>query len=417
MRYLLVLIDGLADTPLNELGDKTPLEAATAPTLDKLATKGRLGTIRTIPHEEPPETLAALFTLLGYPPGPYLTGRGYYEALSAGLMLGEDEWCFRLQFVTESEGKLVDTRAGGLSALEGEELIRALEDHFKQFDNVRFITGHKHNHLLVIDGIDFEGCSTVSPFAIVDLPMKEHVPEGPGFDTLLKIMSDAPGILSRHEINKVRRDLGQNPANAVWLWGGGTAIDVPGFSKTFGFDAALVSFSDLFCGVGVATGMKVINPVHKPLIRDPSGRMKAVGNNTPDTKQLEESEITQALMATENALRDTDFVITHFTYPDDHSHQGDAKGKVRSIELLDKHFFKPLARKLEEDGDVRLVVVPTMMSRVETRQHDERPVPFMMWGQGVESRWNLTLTESNAEETGIKIDDGTRFIDYIINGL
>lgn len=416
MRYLLVLIDGLADTPLPELGGKTPLEAANAPALDKLATTGRLGTIRTVPRGEAPETLAALFTLLGYPPGPYLTGRGYYEALAAGLMLGEEEWCFRLQFVTEVDGKVVDPRAGGITEEEGRELMRALEAHFKQ-TRVRFVQGRAHNHLLIVDGTDFNGLSTVSPFNILDLPRTEHLPEGPGHELLLKIMNEAPAVLKKHEVNRVRIDLGQNPANAIWIWGGGAAVDVPGFQKTFGIEAAMVSYSDLFRGVAVATGIKVVNPGESPFVRDPSSRMAKINPDEQAVKATETDEITRIRESALQALQGNELVIANFSAPDEHSHQGDAKGKVRSIELLDKHFFKPLSRQADELKDVRLTVVPTLMSRVETRQHDERPVPFMMWGEGVESRWNLTLTESNAEETGIKIDDGTRLIDYIINGL
>lgn len=416
MRYLLVLIDGLADTPLPELGGKTPLEAATAPALDKLATQGRLGTIRTIPRDEPPETLAALFTLLGYPPGPYLTGRGYYEALAAGLMLSEDEWCFRLQFVTEVDGKLVDAHAGGLTDEEGRELISALESHFKQ-TNLRFVQGRQHNHLLIVDGIDFNGATTVSPFNILDLPLKEHQPEGPGHEVLLKVMNEAPAVLRKHEINRVRVDLGQNPANAVWLWGGGATVDVPGFQKTFGIDAAMVSYSDLFRGVAVATGIHVFNPGESPFVRDPSQRMPKVNPDEALVKATETQEIKRIGESVEAALAGShQLVVAHLSYPDEHSHQGDAKGKVRSIELIDKHFLKPLRKRIADD-DIRLTIVPTLMSRVETRQHDERPVPFVMWGEGVESRWQLTLTESNAEETGIKIEDGTRLIDYIINGL
>lgn len=416
MRYLLVLIDGLADTPLQELGGKTPLEAANAPALDKLASHGRLGTIRTVPRGESPETLAALFTLLGYPPGPYLTGRGYYEALSAGLMLGEEEWCFRLQFVTEVDGKVVDPRAGGLSEEEGRELLRALEGHFKQ-TRMRFVQGRGHNHLLIIDGTDFNGLTTVSPFNILDLPKAEHLPEGPGQELLLKVMNEAPAVLKKHEVNRVRVDLKQNPANAIWIWGGGAAVDVPGFQKTFGIEAAMVSYSDLFRGVAVATGLRVVNPGESPFVRDPSGRMAAVNPDEAATKATETEEITRIRESAEQAIAGHQLVIAHFSSPDEHSHQGDPKGKVRAIELLDKHFFKPLAKQLETVKDIRLTVVPTLMSRCETRQHDERPVPFMMWGEGVESRWQLTLTESNAEETGIKIDDGTRLIDYIINGL
>jgi 2,3-bisphosphoglycerate-independent phosphoglycerate mutase len=416
MRYLLVLIDGLPDTPLPQLGGKTPLEAATAPTLDKLATGGRLGTIRTVPRGESPETLAALFTLLGYPPGPYLTGRGYYEALAMGLMLTEQEWCFRLQFMTIVDGKVVDTRAGGLSEQEGRELLKALELHFKQ-PRIRFVPGRGHSHLLVVDGVDFNGLTSVSPFNVVNLPMKEHLPEGAGAETLLKIINEAPAVLARHEVNRVRVDLGQNPANGIWLWGGGTSVDVPGFQKTFGLDASLISYSDLFRGVAVATGIRVINPGESPFLRDASGRMAAVNPDREASRESETEEISRVCKSTIDALDGAKFVIAHFNYPDDYSHQGDSQGKVRSIELLDKHFFKPLHQKLTELQDVRLTVVPTLMCRVETRQHDAQPVPFMMWGPGVESRWHLTLTESNAGQTGIKIDDGTRLIDYIINGL
>jgi 2,3-bisphosphoglycerate-independent phosphoglycerate mutase len=416
MRYLLVLIDGLPDTPLKELGGKTPLEAATTPTLDKLATSGRLGTIRTLPRDEAPETLAALFTLLGYPPGPYLTGRGYYEALSMGLMLSEQEWCFRLQFVTTVDGKMVDTRAGGVSEQEGRELLKALEQHFKQ-SKVRFVQGRGHNHLLVVDGVDFSGLTTVSPFNVVNLPLSEHLPEGPGAEPLLKVINEAPSVLAKHEVNRVRVDLRQNPANGVWIWGGGTAVDVPGFKKTFGLDAAMVSYSELFRGVAVATGIRVVNPGESPFVHDASGRMAPVNPDREAAKTSETEEISRILQSAEAALHATDFVIAHFNYPDDYSHQGDAQGKVRSIELIDRHFLKPLYKNLAERDDVRLTIVPTLMCRVETRQHDERPVPFMMWGPGVESRTSLTLTEKNADDTGIKIEDGTRLIDYIINGL
>jgi len=416
MRYLVVFIDGLADTPLKELGGKTPLEAATTPTLDKLSTGGRLGTIRTVPRGEAPETLAALFTLLGYPPGPYLTGRGYYEALATGLMPSDQEWCFRLQFVTEVDGKMVDTRAGGLAEEEGRELLKALEAHFKQ-TRIRFVQGRGHTHLLVIDGVDFNGLTTVSPFNILDLPLADHMPEGPGHEVLQKVIKEAPAALAKHEVNRVRVDLKQNPANAVWIWGGGTTVDVPGFQKTFGIDASLISFSDLFRGVAVATGLRVINPGESPFVREASGRLPAVGEQDGPDHPTEQADLVKIRESIEEALGGSDFIIAHISHPDDYSHAGDPHGKVRSIEQIDRHFLKPLYKKLSEADDIRLTIVPTLMSRVETRQHDERPVPFMMWGNGVESRWNLTLTESNAEETGIKIDDGTRLIDYIINGL
>jgi 2,3-bisphosphoglycerate-independent phosphoglycerate mutase len=413
MRYLVVLVDGLADMPLKSLGGKTPLEAATTPTLDKLSTGGRLGMIRTIPRGEPPETLASLFTLLGYPPGPYLTGRGYYEALATGIMPGDNEWCFRLQFITTDDGKLIDTRAGALTDDEGRELLNALEGHLKQ-SRLRLVPGRGHTHLLMIDGVDFNGLTSVSPFNILDLPLREHLPEGPGHEVLRKIIQEAPAALARHEVNRVRVDLGQNPANGVWIWGGGTNVSIPGFQKTYGINGAMVSYSDLFRGVAVATGLRVVNPGESPFVRDTSGRLPAVQDAGSGT---EISELVKLRESTEAGLDSDDFLFVHVAHPDDRSHAGDAQGKVRAIEQFDKFYLKPLYKHFKEMAKLRLTIVPTLMSRVETRQHDDGPVPFLMWGDEISNRHNLTLTESNAAETGLKIDDGTHLIDYIINGM
>ncbi len=419
MKYLMILVDGMADVPLEALGGKTPLEDAVAPTLDKLATDGRLGAIRTVPKGEPPETLAALFTLLGYPPGPYLTGRGYYEALASGLMLTEGEWAFRLQFVTSDNGRLVDAHAGGLTTEEGRTLAHALEDALKSHP-VRVIEGHAHNHLLVVEGQDFDGLSTVSPFNIIDLDSKDHLPEGQGSELLVKLMTEANAVLAKHEINKVRVDLGQNPANACWIWGAGAPVDVPGFSKTFGLDASMISFSDLARGVGVAAGLHVIHPAGSAFLSDPSGRMAAVDSNAPATRASIEEQITRMLEHTRKELEAHQLVIVHFGAPDDFSHAGDAKAKVNAIEQIDRHFLKPLVKDLnvdDEQEETRITVAPTLISSVATRKHEEGLVPFLIWGPGIESRHQLTLTESNASETGIRIEDGTRLIDYMMNGL
>lgn len=417
MRNLLVLIDGLADTPQASLGGKTPLEAANTPVIDKLGQAGRVGLLRTVPKGQAPETLAALFTVLGYPPGPYLTGRGYYEALAAGIALGEGEWAFRLQLVSEKAGVLVDPRGGGISAEEGRELLAALEAQAPH-KHVRYVAGYRHNHLLVIEGTDFKGCETHSPFGLTGQPAASSMPAGPGSDVLRKLMEEAQGVLSRHEVNRAREQKKLKPANAIWPWSGGTHVEAPGFKKTFGLEATMVSFSPMFRGVAVATGIRVVSPGGaQDQLGEPSGRMAPVDPLAPERRLTETEEIKRLLESVRGALADSGLVIAHFTQPDERSHDGDAAAKVKSIEAIDRHFFKPLAKDLEKSGDVRLTVVPTLMSRVDTRQHDERPVPFLMWGQGVENSEKLTFTEANAEGSRLKIDDGTRLIDFIMNGI
>ncbi len=417
MRNLLVLIDGLADTPQTDLGGKTPLEAANTPVLDKLGHAGRVGLLRTVPKGQPPETQAALFTILGYPPGPYLTGRGYYEALAAGIALGEGEWAFRLQLISEKDGVLADPRGGGISAEEGRELLAALETQAAHA-HVRYVAGYRHNHLMVVEGTDFKGCETHSPFGLAGQPLADNIPTGPGSEVLRKLMEEAQVVLSRHDVNRTRAQKKLKIANAIWPWSGGTHVEAPGFKKTFGLDATMVSFSPMFRGVAVATGIRVVSPGGAiEQLGEPSGRMAAVDPGAPEKRLTETEEIKRVLESVRGALADSGLVIAHFTQPDERSHDGDAQAKIKSIESIDRHFFKPLAKDMEKSNDVRLTVVPTLMSRVETRQHDERPVPFLMWGQGVENTEKLTFTEANAEGSRLKIEDGTRLIDFIMNGL
>ncbi|MCC6573459.1 MAG: hypothetical protein IT462_06675 [Planctomycetes bacterium] len=419
MRHLLVMIDGLADTPLAELGGKTPLEHATTPVLDKLSAAGEIGTVRTIRKGEEAETLSALFTVLGYPPGPYRTGRGYYEALATGQVLAEGEWAFRLQLVNVQNGKLADSRAGGLSDIEGSQLVMALSKHFN-LPRLRFVPVAGHNHLLIIDGIDFHGLRDVSAINLINQPLAEQMPQGPGQELLSKIIDEAPAVLAKHEVNRARVAKGKLAANAVWIWGGGTTIEVPGFHKTFGIKGAMVSYSNLFRGVGVATGLAVPNPGGTATtgLSDPSGRMVKVDIETLKKRDHETDEINKLRVTTESALQNFEFVLAHFSYPDDHSHQGDVLGKVKAIGLIDKHFFKPVLKVLETQKDTRLLVISTLMSRVETRMHDERAVPYLMWGPGIEpNAGKLTFTESNAETARKHIEDGTRLIDNLLHGI
>lgn len=416
MRNLLVLIDGLADTPQASLGGKTPLEASNTPVIDKLGRDGRVGQVRTVPKGQPPETLVALFTILGYPPGAYLTGRGYFEALAAGIALGEGEWAFRLQLVSMKGSTLVDPRAGGISDEEGRELLAALESQFSH-GGIRYVPGRRHNHLVIVEGTHFEHCTTHSPFALAGKDCAEFMPAGAGSEILRKLMDEADSALARHPLNKAREAKGLLPANAIWPWGGGTHVEAPGFKKTFGLDGALASYSPLVRGVGVAIGLRVMMPGDAPeRMGDPSGRLAPVAADPP-VPTTETEEIKRVLESVRGALGQTGLVVAHFTQPDEHSHAGDAQAKVKSIEAIDRHFFKPLAKELEKAGDVRMTVVPTLMSRVETRQHDERPVPFFMWGQGVENTERLTFTEANAEASRLRIDDGTRLMDFIMNGI
>ena len=100
MKYILLIGDGMGDTPVPELGYKTPLEAAKKPVIDRLSAQGELMLVRTVPEGYPPGSDVANLSLLGYAPEKYYTGRAPLEAASMGMEIGANEIAFRCNLVT-----------------------------------------------------------------------------------------------------------------------------------------------------------------------------------------------------------------------------------------------------------------------------------------------------------------------------
>jgi len=313
----------MADRPVKELGGRTPLEAARTPAMDDIAREGIVGFVQTIPRGMNPGTDVAMLSVLGYDPKKYFTGRGPLEAVSLlGLWLRESQIAFRCNLVTVGDGKLVDYSGGHVRSEEAHLLIDAVNKELG-CEAIKFFGGVGYRHIMIIDeeaddfpqrvGLSAQDlCSTrcFPPHDVVGEDLRKIYPKGRGEKFLIELMEESFKILDGHEVNQVRRDLGENPANMIWLWGQGKAPALPTLQERFGVRGAVISAVDVVNGIGKYAGLEII--------RVPG----ATGYFDTNYEGKAEYAI--------RALEDKDFVLIHVEAPDEAGHMGDWKAKIRA---------------------------------------------------------------------------------------
>jgi len=261
MKYLLIIGDGMADYPLPELENRTPLEVAPTPNLDRLASEsGRLGMVRTIPRGTMAASDTAFLSIMGLDPRQNHPGRGPLEAINLGLRLTDEEVAFRLNLVTQDEKKMVDSSAGHISDGEAGRLMAVLQEHF-QGRRMRFVPGKSYRNLLIMERppFDWRKLVTTPPHDILGRPLTPYLPKGPGGEFLIGMMEEAARIFAEHPINRTRIDLGENPANLVWPWGQGGPAQLPAFQPRYGLTGFTVSAVDIVKGIGLAVGLEAVS--------------------------------------------------------------------------------------------------------------------------------------------------------------
>ncbi|MBQ9915548.1 MAG: 2,3-bisphosphoglycerate-independent phosphoglycerate mutase, partial [Clostridia bacterium] len=262
MKYVVFLGDGMADFPNEGLGGKTPLELAHKPYMDELAKKGTMGLAKTVDDSLSPGSDVANLSVLGYDPLSCYTGRSPLEALSIGVDLKETDVTFRANIVTVSDEDsyedktMVDYSAGEISTKESSQLIAYLRENLV-VPGFSLYAGVSYRHLLVWD----KGSLSVKltpPHDISKRPVKDYLPAGEQGSVLYEIMKKSHELLKDHPINKERIRQGKNPGNSLWIWGEGTKPRLDNFTEKFSIRGAMISAVDLLKGIGVGTGMEVI---------------------------------------------------------------------------------------------------------------------------------------------------------------
>ena len=391
-KYAIIIPDGAADEPLEQFDDKTVLEAAYTPGMDEISKLGRQGLIRTIPSGMEAGSDVAQMSLLGYDPKRYYTGRAPIEAAARNIKLSLEDWIFRCNLITIADGEMADHSAGHISTAEACNLIKELNEQLGS-EQIHFHAGVSYRHLLVFKNIDFD-VHTYPPHDNIGTAIEKLLPRGKGADLLVDLMARSQKIFTGHDINKVRKDLGENQVSSIWLWGQGKRAQMEAFQKRFGLKGATITAVDLVKGLSKLIGFDLIDVPGATGFIDTNYRGKA--------------------SAAIEALKQYDIVFVHIEAPDEASHSGNAVMKKKAIEQIDKHIVIPVFKALQSYDSWRILVMPDHPTPIRTCAHSNEPVPFAMAGDNVSGILHTTFSETNAAKSGFKIDNGFELMEYFL---
>ena len=385
MKYCLIIPDGMADFPVSRLENRTPLEVARTPNMDRAATEGLLGQVRTVPPRMTAGSDTAIMSVMGYDPRKCHTGRGPLEAADMSVELAGDEWALRCNLVTTDGEAIIDFTAGHITNAEAEALIQVLNRELGS-QTIEFHAGTSYRHLMIYRGDERLSLETKPPHDIVGEPIVENLPRGSGAQILTGLMDRSVNVLDSHEVNQVRLDLGQNPANMIWLWGQGKRPDLEPFAERYGCSGAIISAVNLVRGLAKLIGWEVI-PV-------------------PGATGYVDTNYAAKGRYAVDSLESYDLVLVHVEAPDEASHEGDVKAKIHAIEQVDRDIVGPVMAASAVHPDLRVLILPDHITSVEQRKHARGLVPFAMWGAGIQARSGLSFTERTAVQTEVVCEEG-----------
>ncbi len=364
MKYVVVVGDGMADYPIPELGNRTPLQAARKPNMNEIAAKGRNGLLKTIPDGLNPGSDVAILSVLGFNLEHFYTGRGALEAAAKGIQLKDNDVAFRCNLITEKNGILADYSAGHIHSKDSNQLMAAVKKACEKTGEIEFYSGLDYRHLLIMrDSLLSLKVECTPPHDAVGKEFSAVLPKATSPEAentankLKEAIHKSNEVLKRHPVNVAREKKGKNPGNMIWPWGGGKKPSIPSFKKRYGLDAAVISAVDLVKGIGVYAGMEII------AVSGATGR--------EDTNYEGKAEYTL------KALKNNDLVFIHVEAPDEAGHVQDYKLKVKTIEDLDKRLVGRILKSLKGLKEpYAIAVLPDHPTPIEIGTHTREPVPF-----------------------------------------
>lgn len=396
MKYIVILGDGMADEPLEQLGGKTPLEYAQIPTMDELAGKSELGLAKTVPDSMKPGSDVANLAVLGYDPRVSYSGRSPLEALSVGVKMEQGDVSFRCNLVTLTEEEpyaqktIVDHSSGEISTADADILMDTIRQNL-QSEECKFYTGTSYRHIMVWK--QGKVLDMAQPHDHLGQKIETYLPEDKMFRQMMEKSYD---LLNDHPLNVQRAADGKNKANSAWFWGAGTKPSLENFTKKTGKKGAMISAVDLLKGIAVGAGMEVI---HVP------GANGSLHTNYEG----------KAKAAVKAVLEDgCDFAYIHVEAPDEMGHQGSIKNKVQAIEFLDSRVVSLVKQAMDASGeDYRLLILPDHPTPIRCRTHTADPVPYILYDSTRQRKTVMHYSEKEAAATGNYEPNGYRLIDRL----
>lgn len=403
MKYLVLLCDGMADTPNPALGGKTPMECADKPYIDMLASKAEVGMCRTVADGLKPGSDVANLSVMGYDPKICYTGRSPLEAASIGVDLKPGDVALRCNIVTLSDKEkyedktMVDYCAGDISTEEAHEIIKTVEEKLGS-EIYKFYGGVSYRHCLVVANGTTELGNMTPPHDISGRIVGEYLSKSENAAPLIELMKKSYEILKDHPVNLARKEKGLHEANSIWLWGEGRKPALESFKAKNGVSGCVVSAVDLLKGIGICAGMET------PEVEGATG-------------YIDTNFEGKALAGIEAFKNGTELVYLHFEAPDECGHRGEAENKVKAIEYIDRRALKPMLEYLDGCGDgYRILVMPDHPTPLETMTHSSEPVPYLIFDSTKAVKGISSFTEKNASETGLFTDHGPDIMNKLLKG-
>lgn len=400
MKYLVLIPDGMADEKIESLGNRSPMQAAYKPVMDKLAKEAFYGLVQNVPEGMVPESDTANMSILSFDPKVYSKGRSPLEAVSMGLTLKGNDVAIRANTISLSEADnyedriMLDNAADEITTEEAAILIDSVSKELaNEYRNL--YVGVSYRHCLVWNGAD-DKYEFTRPHDIIGKRIGEYLPDPTSGKDYLEYMKRSCEILEKHPLNEDRRKRGKLPANSLWLWSPGKPLTLPSFADKFGLRGTAISAVDLIKGIGICAGMKTV---------DVDGATGTVNTNYAGKAK-----------ATIDAFKNgSDLVYLHFEGPDEHGHRGEPDVKTRSIEYIDELALAPILDYLKGCGeDFGIMILPDHPTPVRLRTHSKEPVPYIIY-----SSKNRTTGIDNYNEfscaNGKYIPNGFELMQYFID--
>ena len=402
MKHIILLGDGMADWPCEELGGKTLLQYANTPHLDWLARNGKSGLLQTVQKGFHPGSEVANSSILGYDQNLVYEGRGPLEAASIGVELADDDLALRCNLVCLEGDLLKNHSCGRLETEEGDLLIRFLQEKLGS-DRIHFYTGVQYRHLLVIKGGN-KHLRCTPPHDIPLKPWREHMLQAECHEAedtaqlLTDLILRSQELLAYHPLNIERQERGLDPANCIWPWGGGYRPKMKPLTETYPQikSGAVITAVDLIRGIGRYAGLDIIH--------------------VPGATGLWDTDYRGKANAAIDALRTKDFVYLHVEACDEAGHDGDMQLKLNCIENFDHKLVAPILDEVGKWNEpVAIALLPDHPTPILHRTHTAEPVPFCIYCPGIEPDGVLTFDEVAAKEGAYGLLEGDGFIREFMN--
>ncbi|MBR2404792.1 MAG: cofactor-independent phosphoglycerate mutase [Clostridia bacterium] len=403
MKYIVILADGMADYPVDELGGKTPMQVAHKPNIDSLAAKSEVGLAYNVPESLSPGSDVANLSAMGYDPLKCYTGRSPLEAVSMGIDIKPTDMIFRCNVVNITEDEenyedkiITDHSADEISTEEARELILAVAEAFSD-DKFSFYPGVSYRHALVWDNGPDEFDLT-PPHDVLERRVGDYLPKGINGAPLAEMMKKSYDILNNHPVNLARAQRGLKKANSIWIWGEGRKPSLENFESLHGIKGSVISAVDLIKGIGICAGLESI---------DVEGATGNIHTNFDGKAKACLDAITSG----------SDYVFVHMEAPDECGHRAEIENKVKSIELIDEKVVGFLIGELKKQGiDFRMMILPDHPTPLALRTHTRDAVPYLIYdstkalGDGIAS-----FTEETAAKAGLVVKEGYKLMERLLS--